>query len=286
MKGRPRIGTAASSSLLRAYLAEISRVPLLSPSQELRLAGAYRDRRDLRAAHALVSSNLRFVVRIALRYQYRGLNLGDLIQEGNLGLLRSVELFDPRREVRLITYAAWWVRAHIQAYVLRSWSLVRIGTTERQRRLFCAVRRTHREIERQGFGFDATGAGSSTASGMPLIDAEDSQARLASRDLSLDFPSDEDAAPWVESVASDVLAQDDALSMAQEQAITARRVQKAMKHLSPRERYIVERRIMQDDPTTLQAIGDQFGLSRERTRQLEARAVEKLRAALGDAVRG
>src|SRR5512142_2157335 len=144
-----------ASSTLDQYLHEINRVPLLTVDEERRLARQFRDQNDKRAAHRLVEANLRFVVKVAYEYRSYGLKMSDLIQEGNIGLMKAVQKFDPDKEIRLISYAVWWIRAYIQNYILRSWSLVKIGTTQAQRKLFFSLARTKRELERQGNAAEA-----------------------------------------------------------------------------------------------------------------------------------
>ncbi len=263
---------------LEKYLAEVNRYPLLKPDEELALARTFRETGDRRAAHALVTANLRFVVKVAAGYRGYGLRLADLIQEGNLGLMRAVEKFDPDQGIRLISYAVWWIRAYIQGHILQSWSIVKLGTTQAQRRLFFALARTRRECERLG----AEDADEAVASRLRVRadEVRDVARRMEGRDLSLDAPDPDGTQTQLDRVASDAPPQDEQLAAAQENARTRLGVAGALAVLDDRERAIVEQRIMADDPATLQDIGERFGFSRERARQLEIRARGKLRVAL------
>jgi len=234
---------------LQHYLAEIDRHALLTVEEERAFARRFRDLGDGRAAHALVTANLRFVVSIARQYRSHGFRIADLVQEGNIGLMRAVQKFDPERGIRLITYAAWWIRAHIHDHIVRSWSLVRLGTTQNQRRLFLSLSRASRELD--------------------------------ARDLSLDAPvGDDTGRSQLDLVPGADPRPDDALAGAEEQALVAGRVEKALARLDPRERYIVEKRVMGERPMTLGEIGAHLGFSRERARQIEVRARTKLRLEL------
>jgi RNA polymerase sigma-32 factor len=264
---------------LSRYLEDVRRHALLSVDEEQALARAYRDRGDSRAAHALVTANLRFVVKVASGYRGYGLRLADLIQEGNLGLLKAVTKFDPDQGIRLVTYAAWWIRAYIQAYVLQSWSVVKMGTTQAQRRLFFGLARTRRELARCGPDEDLDDRVARHLRVLPEELREASQ-RLEGRDQSLDAPGPDGGSPPVDRVASTDDLQDERLSDARESDRVRRGVTDALALLDDRERTIVEHRFMADDPASLQDLGDRLGFSRERARQLELRARRKLRAAL------
>jgi RNA polymerase sigma-32 factor len=272
---------------LELYLSEISRFPLLTAEEEQRLAREYRDGQDTRAAHALVTSNLRFVVKVAYGYRSYGLRMADLVQEGNIGLMKSVQKFDPDMGIRLISYAVWWIRAYIQNYILRSWSLVKVGTTQAQRKLFFSLARTKRELERRSVlhGSDSDANDSAKVARKLHVrpyEVEEMQQRLEGRDLSLDAPVGDGGALHLDFVTSGGPAQDEALSRAEEQFLASGQVGEALAGLDDRERFIIEKRIMNDQPMTLKELGDHFGFSRERARQLEIRAKEKLRHALQD----
>lgn len=271
---------------LSSYLTEINRFPLLSPEEEFRLAVRYREEGDIEAAHTLVTSNLRFVVKVAYEYRSYGMRMSDLIQEGNVGLMTAVKKFDPHKGYRLISYAVWWIRAMIQSYILKSWSLVKIGTTQAQRKLFYKLSQTKRALARLMSGggqdtLDEAGRGI-VAKTLHVTDrdVEEMDARMSGRDASLDAPLREDG----QTTALDLLAasdnQEDDLARAEEESKVRDDVQLAMKTLNDKERYIVEKRLMTDEPLTLQEIGDHYKISRERARQLEERAKKKIRAVL------
>jgi RNA polymerase sigma-32 factor len=264
---------------LDLFLAEIRTVPLLTSEEEARLARAWRNDGDPRAAHHLITANLRFVVKVAHEYRTYGFRLADLIQEGNIGLMKAVQKYDPDKEIRLISYAVWWIRAYIQNYILRSWSLVKIGTTQAQRKLFFSLARTKRELERLGGGSGAD----LVADRLHVRESEvmEMERRLDGRDLSLDAPWGEDGTsnhgdhvPW------NGVAADDEMGTRQERRLAAGVVRVAIDRLDDREKFIVQNRILTDAPMTLKDVGAHFGFSRERARQLELRAKEKLRREL------
>jgi RNA polymerase sigma-32 factor len=264
---------------LSAYLNRIDQYGLLTPDEERRLALRWRRFRDPDAADRLVTGNLRFVVKIAFEYRTYGVRLLDLIQEGNLGLLVAVDRFDPGRGVRLTTYAVWWIRAYIQEYIRRSWSMVRFGTTRAEQRCFYRLRRERQRLERGGNKADPERLAS--ALGISTGELEAIESRITRRDASLDdsayVDTDEtrgdrlaDDQPGPESRFAD-----EELSHRAHDAIA-----EALATLDPRERDILHRRYLAAKPATLKEIGAQFGISRERVRQLEARAMAKLRERL------
>lgn len=271
---------------LDLYLAEISRLPLLDAEEERRLSRAYREDGDTRAAHLLVASNLRFVVKVAYEYRSYGLRMADLIQEGNLGLMKAVQKFDPGKGIRLISYAVWWIRAYVQNYVLRTWSLVKLGTTQAQRKLFFSLARTKRELDRtspeHGADSDAHDAGRiARRLRVKSDEVREMEQRMEGRDLSLDAPLGEDGTQrHLDFVVGDDGSQVEELAAAEERRLVQGRVGEALAVLDPRERFIIERRVMSERPMTLKEVGDHFGFSRERARQLEIRAKEKLRDSL------
>ena len=274
--------TTGASSTLDQYLREINRVPLLTVEEERRLAREYRDEGNTRAAHRLVEANLRFVVKVAFEYRSYGLRMADLIQEGNIGLMKAVQKFDPDKEIRLISYAVWWIRAYIQNHILKSWSLVKIGTTQAQRKLFFSLARTRHEIERltPGAGLESEGIDVNLVAKKLRVRASDvieMQQRMEGRDLSLDAPVADGTSTHLEFTPSEGDGQDEELAQLEEDALVSRRVTDAMSRLDPRERHIVEARIMGEGKETLRDLGSHFGFSRERARQLEIRALEKLR---------
>jgi RNA polymerase sigma-32 factor len=271
--------TTAARDALDLFLAEIRTIPLLTAEEEACLARAWRDGSDSRAAHQLITANLRFVVKVAHEYRTYGFRLADLIQEGNIGLMKAVQKFDPDKEIRLISYAVWWIRAYIQNYILRSWSLVKIGTTQAQRKLFFSLARTKRELERQGNGMGSD----LVADRLNVRESEvvEMEQRLDGRDLSLDAPwGDDGTSNHGDHVAWGGVRADDELGSRQVSKRAAAEVRVAVATLDDRERFIVENRILTDAPMTLKDVGVHFGFSRERARQLELRAKEKLRREL------
>jgi len=266
---------------LAAYLTEVGLHPLLTADEELALARAFRETGDKRAAHTLVTANLRFVVKVASGYRGYGLRLPDLIQEGNLGLMKAVQKFDPDMGIRLVSYASWWIRAYIQAHVLQSWSVVKLGTTQAQRRLFFALGRTRRELSRAGAGADDD-LDDRVARRLRVStdDVREAARRMEQRDQSLDAPSPGGDSSPVDRIASGDDLQDERLSRARESDRVRRGVTDALACLDDRERTIIEQRFMADDPASLQDLGTRLGFSRERARQLEMRARRKLRTAL------
>ena len=278
----------AQGSTLEQYLSEINKFPLLTVEEEQQLARQYRATQDTRAGHDLVTANLRFVVKVAYEYRSYGFRVADLIQEGNIGLMRAVQKFDPDKEIRLISYAVWWIRAYIQNYILRSWSLVKLGTTQAQRKLFFSLARTRRELDRLSTKHGADSDGEDEGKVARKLHVKPSEVRemaqrMDGRDLSLDAPIGDDGAySHVDFVAGSSPNQDDELGAAQEQQVMAGRVSAALARLDDRERYIIEQRVMTDSPKTLKDLGEHFGFSRERARQLEIRAKEKLKGELGE----
>ncbi len=268
--------------VLATYLDDVGRHPLLTAEEERDLARRYRGTGDARAAHALVTANLRFVVKVAAGYRGYGLRIADLIQEGNLGLLRAVKKFDPEQGIRLVTYAAWWIRAYIQEYVLQSWSLVKIGTTQSQRRLFFSLARTRRELSRADLRGDDLDDRVARRLRVRPEEVRETSRRMEQRDQSLDAPAFEGGGARIDQFPDGDDLPDEQVSRARESDRIRRGVTEALSLLDARERAIVEQRFMAEDPASLQELGSQLGFSRERARQLEIRARGKLRAALAD----
>jgi RNA polymerase sigma-32 factor len=266
------------------YLAQISRFDLLSREEEVELATRYRRRGDLEAAHRLICANLRFVVKIANEYRAYGMKGLDLVQEGNIGLMMAVKKFDPERGIRLITYAVWWIRAYIQSFIIRSWSLVKIGTTQAQKRLFFKLSQAREAIRRLTGGEDDL---EEVARRLHVRDEEVTEMtlRMGARDASLDLELNEgDDYSLMDSLADDRHNQEDQLLQREEQTLLAARVQQALGRLNERERRIVRDRILSDHPLTLQELAEVYGISRERIRQLEKNALEKLKGMLANGV--
>ncbi|MGO9832408.1 MAG: RNA polymerase factor sigma-32 [Myxococcaceae bacterium] len=279
--------TAESSSaedrILRRYFSEVGRHRVLSVDEERELGRRYRAG-DQRAGQTLVASNLRFAIKVARSYRSPGLPMSDLIQEASLGLMKGVERFDPERGIRLISFAVWWIRAQLQSYVLRNWSLVKVGTTQAQRRVFFGLGKAARDAKVQGDGEAQTLALARLLQVDPAELAETRQ-RMASRDLSLDAPVTEGSTtPRGAGLASDGPRPDELAAENEWGAQVRRAVDRALRVLDPRERFIAERRLLRDDPPTLASLAAQFGFSRERARQLELRAQAKLRAVLSPLV--
>jgi RNA polymerase sigma-32 factor len=263
------------------YMAQINRFELLSAEQEFALARRFQHDGDLDAAHQLVCANLRFVVKIALEYRGYGLRLLDLVQEGNIGLMQAVRKFDPERGLRLITYAVWWIRAYIQNYIMKSWSLVKIGTTQAQKKLFYKLAQTRNALHR------LTGSASTAEVADELeVDqavVEEMDRRLGLRDLSLDVELIEGDHHTLLDLLPDRRANQETILLAREERrLLGDRARTAVAALPLRERQIIEQRILSETPRTLQEIADEFGISRERVRQLEQNALRRLKTALAD----
>ena len=274
----------SSADSLSTYLSEINQYPLLSPQEEQALSRSFRAG-DLSAGHHLVTSNLRFVVKVAYEYRSYGLKMSDLIQEANIGLMKAVQKFDPEKGIRLISYAVWWIRAYIQNYVLRNWSLVKLGTTQAQRRLFFSLARTRRELEKLGAGDGHIVNADEIAKKLNVKPTEvrEMEQRMGGRDLSLDAPVGEDGdATHLDFVESEAASHADEVADRQQAGLTRNLVQRALTRLDPRERFIIEQRVMSDSEMTLSELGEHFGFSRERARQLEIRAKDKLKAELAN----
>jgi RNA polymerase sigma-32 factor len=268
-----------ASSSLTSYLSEINKYSLLTVDEEQKLARRFR-RGDLLAGHKLVTSNLRFVVKVAYESRSYGIKMSDLIQEGNIGLMKAVQKFDPDKEIRLISYAVWWIRAYIQNYILKSWSLVKLGTTQAQRKLFFSLARTRRELEKYNHSEPSLTNAEEIARRLRVKPAEvrEMEQRMGGRDLTLDAPIGEDGMnTHVDFIASPTAGQDDEFAAKEQAGIVRVRVEMALRRLDPREHFIIQRRVMNERPMTLKQLGEHFGFSRERARQLEIRAKEKLK---------
>jgi RNA polymerase sigma-32 factor len=279
----PTSSSLSSPDSLSTYLSEISKYSLLTVQQEQALARRFRDG-DYAAGHQLVTANLRFAVKVSYEYRSYGIRVGDLIQEANIGLMKAVQKFDPDKGIRLISYAVWWIRAYIQNYILKSWSLVKLGTTQAQRKLFFALARTRRELERLGGEGNIVDAEEiAKRLNVKASDVREMEQRMGGRDLSLDAPIGEEGdSTHMDFVESDAASQADEVADRQEADQTRNRVRQALQRLDPRERFIIEQRIMGDEEMTLSELGEHFGFSRERARQLEIRAKDKLKVALAE----
>jgi RNA polymerase sigma-32 factor len=261
------------------YMTQIHRFPLLSREEEQQLAQRYRREGDLDAAHELICANLRFVVKVANEYRSYGMKLLDLVQEGNIGLMMAVKKFDPQRGIRLISYAVWWIRAYIQNFIIRSWSLVKLGTTQAQKKLFFKLGQARQAIQRLSGRADAA----ELAEQLTVREAEieEMSVRLAGRDASLDVELVEgDGYSLLDTLADQRRNQEELLIEREAEEQLSDRVRQALTGLNPRERRIVHDRILADTPRTLQELADDYGISRERVRQLEKQALGKLRGVL------
>jgi RNA polymerase sigma-32 factor len=275
------------SSALERYMSEVKRIPMLSREDEDALARRFRDHGDVDAAHKLVTANLRFVVKVAYQFKAYGMKMLDLIQEGNLGLMRAVQKFNPDRGYRLISYAVWWIKAFLQAYILRTYSMVKLGTTQAQRKLFFRLRsaraRLEQEVESGAVEMVPQDRLTRLADelGVQTSEVNEMEMRLAARDFSLDVEVGEDGKEThLDLLPSVQESQEDSVGTRQVRALLKKDVAVALQTLSDKERMIVEARIMNDDPPTLREIGEQWGVSRERARQIEANAIKKLRGYL------
>jgi RNA polymerase sigma-32 factor len=261
------------------YMVQINRFALLSRDEEVDLARRYRLDGDIAAAHRLITSNLRFVVKVANEYRSYGVKLLDLVQEGNIGLMMAVKKFDPERGIRLISYAVWWIRAYIQNFILKSWSLVKIGTTQAQKKLFFKLNQTKAALMRlTGKDDDAE-----IADHLDVRTSEVTEmaSRLRARDASLDLELVEGDDYTLLSTLADERDNQEQLLADKEQQYAARGMaEKALASLNTREQQIIRARILDDDPLTLQELADQFGVSRERVRQLEQNALKKMKGVL------
>ncbi|MEZ4273569.1 MAG: RNA polymerase sigma factor RpoH [Myxococcota bacterium] len=273
---------STKTSSIDRYVAEIRRYKILTREEERAMAVAYRENHQLESAHQLVVSNLRFVVKVAHEYRGYGLRLLDLIQEGNLGLMMAVKKFDPDRGYRLISYAVWWIRAYIQNFIMRSWSLVKLGTTQAQRKLFFKLRSERDRLDKEcGPSEHATAGQLAEHLAVSEKDIVDMEQRLGARDFSLDIEVQEGGRQThIDLLASDETDQEEFYADHEVRALLRRKVTEAKASLNEKERYIIDNRLMSDEPKTLQEIGKHFSISRERARQIEGNVLRKMRLAL------
>ena len=264
---------------LSRYLQEIRKFPMLTAEQELDLAKRWRDVADEGAAHALVTSHLRLVAKIAMGYRGYGLPVGELISEGNVGMMQAVKRFDPDRGFRLATYAMWWIRAAIQEYILHSWSLVKMGTTAAQKKLFFNLRRLKGQMAalEEGDLKPEQVAKIAHTLQVPEQDVVSMNRRLASPDNSLNAPIRADSeGEWQDWLVDDAESQESELAEREDMSNRRHLLDNALKSLNERERHILIERRLKDEPTTLEELSQQYNISRERVRQIEVRAFEKL----------
>ena len=271
----------SGESGLSRYLNEIKRFPILSADEELLLAKNYLEQGESEAAHKLVTSHLRLVAKIAMQYRGYGLPVADLISEGNLGLMKAVKKFDPERGCRLSTYAMWWIKASVTEYILRSWSLVKMGTMSAQKKLFFSLRKAKRKlniIDAQTIDPEKTAKLAEQFS-ISEADITHLDRRITARDLSLNAPvsnSEEDSMEFIDILEDDTPSPEVLVARTQETEFRQKYLKDAMFQLSERERHIFTERRLKEDPITLEKLGEHYGISRERVRQLENRAYTKV----------
>jgi RNA polymerase sigma-32 factor len=269
---------------LSRYLSEIRKFPMLAKDEEFMLAKRWQEHQDPEAAHKLVTSHLRLVAKIAMGYRGYGLPIGEVISEGNVGLMQAVKKFDPDKGFRLATYAMWWIRASIQEYILRSWSLVKMGTTAAQKKLFFNLRKAKSEIAALQEGDLRPEQVSQIATKLGVLDEEvvSMNRRLSGGDASLNSPlradSESEWQDWL--VDEETPSQEELVADTQEKSIRMSLLEEAMTELTDRERHILTERRLKDEPTTLEELASEYGVSRERVRQIEVRAFEKLQKAM------
>ena len=271
---------------LSRYLEEIRRFPMLEPNQEYMLAKSWREHGDRDAAHQLVTSHLRLVAKIAMGYRGYGLPIGEVVSEGNVGLMQAVKRFEPDKGFRLATYAMWWIKASIQEYILRSWSLVKMGTTANQKKLFFNLRKAKSKIAALGEGDLRPDQVKTIATklGVNEQDVIDMNRRLGG-DASLNTPLREDGdGEWQDWLVDDSESQESRYAESQQASNRHTALREALDVLNPRERRIFEARRLAYDPITLEQLSEEFGVSRERVRQIEVRAFEKVQDAVKQAI--
>ncbi len=276
---------AADGGLSR-YLAEIRRFPMLQPQEEFMLAKSWREHGDSEAAHKLVTSHLRLVAKIAMGYRGYGLPIGEVISEGNVGLMQAVKRFEPDKGFRLATYAMWWIKAAIQEYILRSWSLVKMGTTANQKKLFFNLRKAKSQIAALGEGDLRPEQVKTIATKLGVEEREviEMNRRLGG-DASLNTPLRADGegdGEWQDWLVDDAPSQQTILEEDEEASFRHQALMSALSVLNDRERRIFEARRLAEDPVTLEELSEEFGVSRERVRQIEVRAFEKVQKAVQD----
>ena len=272
-----------SDAGLSRYLSEIRTFPMLEPQEEFMLAKRFREHEDSTAAHRMVTSHLRLVAKIAMGYRGYGLPISEVISEGNVGLMQAVKRFDPDRGFRLATYAMWWIRAAIQEYILHSWSLVKIGTTAAQKKLFFNLRKVKGQLKaiEEGDLPPETVKEIATRLDVPENDVVDMNRRLSSHDHSLNAPLRIDGdGEWQDWLVDETESQETRLANDQEFGRRSKLLDRAMGVLNPRERRILVERRLKEEPATLDDLSKEFGISRERVRQIEVRAFEKIQRSI------
>src|SRR5579871_1204961 len=276
----PVIGSEGN---LARYLQEIRKFPMLAPEEEFMLAQRWQEHGDTEAAHRLVTSHLRLVAKIAMGYRGYGLPLNELISEGNVGMMQAVKRFDPERGFRLATYAMWWIRAAIQEYILHSWSLVKMGTTAAQKKLFFNLRKLKGQMKaiEEGDLSPENVTKIATELDVPEVDVVNMNRRLSAPDHSLNAPVRLDGeGEWQDWLVDDIDDQETQLADREELGKRRKLLNDAMGGLNERERHILSERRLRDNPTTLEDLSQRYNISRERVRQIEVRAFEKLQKAI------
>src|SRR5690348_2683053 len=287
MANTPALPSIASEGALARYLQEIRKFPMLAADEEYMLAKRWREHEDPEAAHRLVTSHLRLVAKIAMGYRGYGLPLSELISEGNVGMMQAVKRFDPDRGFRLATYAMWWIRAAIQEYILHSWSLVKMGTTAAQKKLFFNLRKLKGQMQaiEEGDLRPEHVAKIATRLGVPEEEVVNMNRRLAAPDSSLNAAvKAEGDMEWQDWLVDDTPNQEARLGDSQELGQRKHMLAQALKGLTDRERHIIVERRLVDEPKTLEDLSAKYGISRERVRQIEVRAFDKLQKAMKNMV--
>lgn len=282
---RPKVTSTAvtqTDPLLQAYLREIQRYPLLDKEEERKLALQYYQTGDREVLQRLVTSNLRFVVKIAFEYIHYRMKLLDLIQEGNMGLVKAVQEFDPYKEVRLTTYAVWWIRSYIQDSILKNYSLVKIGTTQNQKRLFYRLRKEQKKLEQMGLSPEKNLKLLAKNLDVREKDVQEMDMRLSGGDLSLNTPMSsndgESKKDHLSTLSSTTEAADVSLGDAEQKEIFQKMLKQFAESLEGRDKFIFEQRLISESPLTLQEVGDKYGVSKERARQLEEQIKARLKS--------
>jgi RNA polymerase sigma-32 factor len=262
------------------YMSQINHFEPLDRETEAQLAWQYKNNNDLDAAHRLTCANLRFVVKVAYEYRAYGLKLIDLIQEGNIGLMMAIRKFDPARNIRLISYAVWWIRAYMHNYIMNSWSLVKIGTTQAQKKLFFKLRQT-RDAIKQLAGSDQHSNDTTEIAKQLNVSCravEEMSVRMGGRDSSLDMKLSPDSdTSHIDNLADQRCDQEQSLITFESNQLRSKTLQMALSSLNEREQHIITKRLLDEDSMTLQQLANHYGISKERVRQLEKRALEKLK---------
>ena len=288
MASIPNLPVLSPEGNLTRYLQQIRKFPMLEKEEEFMLAKRWREHDDVDAAHRLVTSHLRLVAKIAMGYRGYGLPVGELISEGNVGMMQAVKRFDPDRGFRLATYAMWWIRASIQEYVLHSWSLVKMGTTAAQKKLFFNLRKIKGQMKAIEDGDLSPERVQEIADRLAVSenDVVQMNRRLAAPDNSLNAPlrADGEGGEWQDWLVDESESQEEVLGETEEFQERMGLLRDAMKGLNEREQHIIRERRLSEEPTTLEELSQHYGISRERVRQIEVRAFEKLQKAIKNAV--